>query len=74
MIAPVKVSKQLYFMFSIIQWVFLFVAYPMSLVAHRFAHVEFQIFVLIFSNVLAFKKHQQIFEIRHVQIHELPRT
>ena len=53
---------------------FLFIAYLRSLVTHKFVRVEFQKIVLIFSTLVAFKKHQQIFEIRHVQIHELPRT
>ena len=53
---------------------FLFIAYLRSLVAHRFVRVEFQIFVLIFSTAVAFKKHQQMFEIRHTKIYELPRT
>jgi hypothetical protein len=46
----------------------------MSLVAHRFGNFEYRIFVLIFSSAPAWRKQQQILEIRHVRINELPRT
>ena len=43
----------------------------MSLVAHRFGHVEFRIFVIVFFRQVKLKKSKQIFEIRHVQINKL---
>ena len=49
----------------------------LSLVAHRFGHVEFgiwNIIVIVFFRQEQLKKSKQIFKIRHVQIHELPRT
>ena len=50
--------------------------FKMSLVAHRFNHVEFRIFVIVFFRQAHLKKSKQIFEIetRNVQIDELPRT
>ena len=45
----------------------------MFLVAHQFGRVEFRIFV-VFYRQAQLKKSKQIFEIRNVQIDELPRT
>ena len=45
----------------------------MSLVAHRFGHVEFRILV-VFYRQAQLKKSKQIFQIRHVQMNQLPRT
>ena len=44
----------------------------MSLVAHRFGRVEFQKFAIVFFRQAQLKKSKQIFEIRHIQIDELP--
>jgi hypothetical protein len=46
----------------------------MSLAAHRFGWVEFGIFVVVFCREAQWKKSKEIFEIRHVQIDEMPRT
>ena len=46
-----------------------------SLVAHRFGRVKFQIFVVVFTlEKMKTNIQDSKFEIRHVQINELPRT
>ena len=44
----------------------------MSLVAHRFGRVEFQIFVIVFFRQTQLKNSKQILEIRQVQNNKLP--
>ena len=49
----------------------------MSLVAHRFGCVEFRIFVVVLcrhAHLKEIKSNIRKFEIRNVQINELPRT
>ena len=47
----------------------------MFLVDHQFGRVEFRILNLeYFETALAYRKQQQVFEIRYIQIVELPRT
>ena len=47
----------------------------MSLVAHGFVRVEFRISnMYFFGSLKVGYQQQEIFEIRHVQIDELPRT
>ena len=45
----------------------------MFLIAHWFENVEFRILVIVSYRQAQLKKYKQMFEIRHVQIDDLPR-